>query len=697
MNNPTSSWQDLLRRLATSMNDAELGTFLSVHTVQTDDDLADAIDIDARAREDENTSVDLHRYMTAIPSLSDRPVVLDTALEAALRSMRRAGIDQVQAVAILVEDYPKLATPIRTCAMLDQCVVGTSTIAAGVATAPPMALPCGIGEVIEDGRPRYEMRDVIGRGNQAMVYLSVDRRLSRADSPAWVAIKVMLHPVGEEWMRLPTLGNEAHAARRINHPNVVRVLDRGLTADQREFVVYEYVRGVTLHECRAKRTTRFEQDHAARTIVSIARGLQAAHSAAVLHCDLKPSNILLTEDGTPKIADFGLARHMQADEPADGPVGSFAFMSPEQFSASAQSTMTTADTYSLGGVLYWMLTDLPPNGSDAENVADRLRRGDQADPITPASARQDVDADLAAICTKALHPVPHKRYGSAEAFASDLELYLQRQPLPWTRPTPRRLAGLAFKRSPRWFITLCAALTLLVAIGVYAAWVMHAASVRTLQHEISLRDANLAKEAAEREAAIESARLAGAKSTLNTFRGLMKDQTARPNESWLQSTIIMESMLGAHLMGPGNDNQVLWPDRIDVARDIIRESRSAGRGGDLDTLLWESMLGFWLLKDSKFAEATDVLHANIASWESLLQPQDRFLESLRGLECAAIYADLRRKPGTPQQVIDDQHQRMLGYLDKGLPEPVTKAIKFADGQKPSPKSEPTSPNPASKN
>ncbi|HRJ50677.1 MAG TPA: serine/threonine-protein kinase, partial [Phycisphaerales bacterium] len=398
MTRPATTWKDLLTRLASSMNESELGTFLSRHGIESDDDLSDAIDIDSRARDADRATVELHRYMASVPGLSGRPVVLDTALEATLRSMRAAGIESSNAVAMLVEDYPSLAPSIRTCAMLDGCIMGTSMIAAGVSVSEPVTLPCGIGEVIDGGAHRYELREFLGRGNQAAVYLSVDRKLSDGDRPAWVAIKVMLARARDDGASWQALGGEAQSARRVNHPNVVRVLDRGMTPDDREFLVYEYVKGLTLHESRSRRSTRYGPREAAALTLSIARGLQAAHNAAVLHCDLKPSNILLTEDGTPKIADFGLARRVQSEKSGDGPVGSFAFMSPEQFNGGSDANMTTADIYGLGGILYWMLTDLPPNGTDAESVGTRLRAGAAASPLSPSSVVAGLDPDLSAIC-----------------------------------------------------------------------------------------------------------------------------------------------------------------------------------------------------------------------------------------------------------------------------------------------------------
>lgn len=666
MTTAATAWQDLLQRLASSMNDSELANFLAVHHVISDDDLADAIDIDGRARDAENATVDLHRYMTAIPLLQDRPVVLDTALEATLRSMRRAGIDQVQAVAILVEDYPRLAAPIRTCAMLDECVAGTSTIAAGATVGQPLVLPCGLGEEIEDGKPRYELREQIGRGNQAMVYLAVDRRLSTQDSPAWVAIKVMTHLASEDDLAMPSLGSEAHAARRVNHPNVVRVLDRGLTGDNREFVVYEYVRGMTLHEARNRRAGPVEPREAARLVVQIARGLQAAHNAAVLHCDLKPANVLLTDGGAPKIADFGLARHVQTEDLAEGPVGSFAFMSPEQFAADADANMTTTDIYSLGGVLYWLLTDAAPNGMDADSVATRLRAGADAPPASPKAIRRELDDDLAAICARAIHPRRTERYASAEALACDLEDYLACRPISWRSPTLVKRAKLAYRRSPRSVATMTAVIGAGMIAVAGSALYWHAASVRAVARELEIeRQQRLVQERSQK-VATEAARAEGVASTVKAWGASFKATKDGPFTNWLQGTVVLEGLLGGAMYTHVDLGGMLWPERVDYAAKAIEQARAAGKGDDFETRVWETLEGLWLIKAGKYAAARDVLATSESRWRALLGDNDGMVRAAADLKAVAEYALARDTSDADSQDVAARRELLEQRL--GAPE-----------------------------
>lgn len=643
MTRPTSTWKDLLARLASSMNEMELGTFLSRHGLESDDDLSDAIDIDSRARDADRATVELHRYMASVPGISGRPVVLDTALEATLRSMRAAGIEATNAVAMLEEDYPSLAPSIRTCAMLDRCIAGTSMIAAGVAVDEPIALPCGIGEVIDDGIHRYELREFLGRGNQAAVYLSVDRKLSDSDRPAWVAIKVMLTRARDDWASQQAQGGEAQSARRVSHTNVVRVLDRGVTPDDREFLVYEYVKGVTLHESRSRRSTRYGEREAAAVALSIARGLQAAHNAAVLHCDLKPSNILLTEDGTPKIADFGLARRVQSEKSGDGPVGSFAFMSPEQFIGGADANMTTTDIYGLGGILYWLLTDLPPNGSDADSIAMRLRAGAGASPLDPLSAAPGLDLDLSAICGRAIHPDRLRRYASAEAMANDLEHFLAHRPVPWRSPSWPRRARLAYRRSPRSFVLALSAVVVGLGGAVSSAVVWHLGRLHAVSMDSAMQLEQQARESAERESTIERERMEAIRSMMQSYISALRTPSQGPFENWLQGTVVLEAMLGPNVMGQGRGGHLMWPERLEVARRALADSAARGESDQFESRVWETMLGLWLLKAEEFEEASCVLGASKERWVVLLGPKDHLVRGIDGLRAAAEYGAIKSR------------------------------------------------------
>ncbi|MCH7988090.1 MAG: serine/threonine protein kinase, partial [Planctomycetes bacterium] len=177
---------------------------------------------------------------------------------------------------------------------------------------------------------------------------------------------------------------EANKARRINHPNVVRVIDKG-TVDDMEYIVHEYIDGGNLHSWTAARSGLPTPVEAARLVVQISRGVQAVHSAGLAHCDLKPSNVLIDKEGTAKVADFGVARRLaQSDDPeqtrSESPVGNLAFQAPELYHRERGAIAPRADIYALGGLLMFLISGIPPNGSDIGEVRSFLENcGSESD------------------------------------------------------------------------------------------------------------------------------------------------------------------------------------------------------------------------------------------------------------------------------------------------------------------------------
>ncbi|QKK07573.1 MAG: serine/threonine protein kinase [Planctomycetota bacterium] len=288
--------------------------------------------------------------------------------------------------------------------------------------SPPAETPIPLtGRTLGEGR--YRIIRTLGRGSCATVYEASDTRLASDHSDAPVAIKVSLTESARDvdrWLE------EARNARRVQHRNVVRVLDCGVTEDGRAFTVQELVAGTTLESHGPGITRRTRREFVA-LIAQAADGLEAIHAAGLVHCDIKPANLLIAPDGTLKIADFGASATcapnaaFTKDSPS-APRGTLAFMAPELFRLDRESFMPSSDIFSLGATLYWMLTGSPVAGRNSAEAICSLsdRGGIDTHRIERELRAARVDRDLRAITLRALAPLLHERYGSAGVLAADL-------------------------------------------------------------------------------------------------------------------------------------------------------------------------------------------------------------------------------------------------------------------------------------
>src|SRR5262249_5929281 len=172
------------------------------------------------------------------------------------------------------------------------------------------------------------------------------------------------------------------------------------------------------------------QRDSARLTETLARAVHYTHTRGILHRDLKPNNVLLTTDGTPKITDFGLAKVLDADLGQTRPdtlLGTPSYMAPEQAAGGTMTVGTPADVYSLGAILYELLTGRPPfRGATALETLELVRN---SEPVPVRRLQRSVSPDLETVCLKCLEKEPGKRYPSAEALAGDLARFLDGQPV----------------------------------------------------------------------------------------------------------------------------------------------------------------------------------------------------------------------------------------------------------------------------
>ncbi|MGN0970943.1 MAG: Stk1 family PASTA domain-containing Ser/Thr kinase [Aristaeellaceae bacterium] len=263
---------------------------------------------------------------------------------------------------------------------------------------------------------RYRLVEQIGVGGMAIVYRAIDQRTGHS-----VAVKVLKPEFNKDAEFVSRFQREAEAASRMTHHNIVNLLDVGMDGDNR-YLVMEYVQGKTLKEV-IREKGRINPTVAAQITIRILSALQHAHQNGIIHRDIKPQNILVHEDGHIKVADFGIARMANSSTltRSDTVMGSVHYFSPEQ--ASGQAADVTSDIYSVGVVLYEMLTGRVPFDGDS-TVAVAMQHL-HARPAPIETIAPEVPLAICHVCMMAMEKNPKYRYQSAREMAAELRMALE--------------------------------------------------------------------------------------------------------------------------------------------------------------------------------------------------------------------------------------------------------------------------------
>ena len=310
----------------------------------------------------------------------------------------------------------------------------------------------------------YEVLGELGRGGMGVVYRARQIILNRP-----CVLKMILagvHANAESFVRFLA---EAEAVARLQHPNVVQIHHIG-EADGLPFFELEYVDGGSLD--RRLDGTPWKARRAAELIESLARGVSEAHRLGIVHRDLKPANILMTAQGLPKIADFGLAKSLTNDSGltrTDSIMGSPGYMSPEQAEGKTKDVGPLADVYALGAILYELLTGGPPfRGTTALEIIEQVKN---AEPVPPSRLVPGLPRDIETIALKCLQKEPEKRYASTDAVAEDLRRFLVGEAI-IARPVPFWVRSIKWaRRRPAIAalgLTVFVLLAAMVGLGVLA-------------------------------------------------------------------------------------------------------------------------------------------------------------------------------------------------------------------------------------
>jgi eukaryotic-like serine/threonine-protein kinase len=361
----------------------------------------------------------------------------------------------------------------------------------------------------------YELQGEIARGGMGVVYRARQISLDRV-----VALKMIRSATLASAAELARFRSEALAAASLDHPNIVPVYEVGAHEGQPYFSM-KLIEGRSLARALAYGEGPAGPRKAAELLVQVVRAVHHAHQRGVLHRDLKPANVLLDAHGEPHVTDFGLAKRLQSDSVVTQTgvvLGTPSYMAPEQAASEGEVT-TAADVWSLGAILYELLTGQPP--FRAATAVETLEQVRFRDPVPPTQLRGKTPRDLSTICLKCLEKEPARRYASALALAEDLHRFLDGQPIlarrsgNWERAVKwaRRRPGLAL------LLGLVTTVTALGTAGVFWQWLRAEAALGVARTEgVDADRARQAEAVARGEEATHRARaetaLARAETTL---------------------------------------------------------------------------------------------------------------------------------------------------------------------------------------
>lgn len=429
----------------------------------------------------------------------------------------------------------------------------------------------------------YEILGELGRGGMGVVYKARQTSINRI-----VALKMVRSGDHASEHELARFRSEAEAVAGLSHPHVVQLFEYG-TQEGSPYFTLEFMEGGSLGKQIKDRPLEFRE--AAAMVERLAQGVAAAHARNIIHRDLKPDNVLLTADGSPKIADFGLAKQVVVEgegmTQSGAVVGTPSYMSPEQ--ARGEKTIGPAtDIWALGAILYRLFTGRPP--FLAATTFDTLQQIVEAEPVPPRSLIPALPRDLETICLKCLRKEPARRYGSAQELANDLQRYLEGKPI-MARPVGALERGVKWaRRRPAAAAALALLCCLFVALGT-GLFLVNSERIKTRRErddkEIALQEKVVALH--QEQAAVRQ--------TYKSF-GLLTDE-------------VVANLLGKQTALSPEDRVFLknvleyWEQFAEVRGDSI-ESRELAAEGNMRIGMVRYRLGELKLAEANFRKAVAI-------------------------------------------------------------------------------------------
>ncbi|MSR63314.1 MAG: serine/threonine protein kinase [Planctomycetes bacterium] len=400
----------------------------------------------------------------------------------------------------------------------------------------------------------YRILRPLGFGGMGVVYLA------EQDSPKReVALKLLRFDSASP-RQLERFAQEAELLGRLSHPGIARVYEAGWAETEtgrRPFFALEFVAGLPLHEYVLEHDLGLAAKLA--LVSQVAEAAHYAHERGVVHRDLKPSNVLVDERGQPKVLDFGVARPLgmgSSGTQTGQLVGTLSYMSPEQAAGEGEIS-AQSDVYSLGVILYELLTGRLPLALDGVPLHEAVRRVREDDPIAAGSVKRELKGDLETILATALAKEPARRYATAAEFAEDLRLYLDHRPIRARKPTSLYVAWKLVRRH-----RLLAATALLLFLALSAAQYV---SYVVVERGHELRARGIARdfyhELNERQRIRE--KIVGLKVEAERMTFDPRTATLHALEDWLSRAELQQSRLEEYRAF--RDQGRLWIERADGA------------------------------------------------------------------------------------------------------------------------------------